>query len=225
MQDAADTQRHIIQLQVWFLFTKFSVIADSEFKRELFRDPAWRKRDSHSLENWSGTSGLRKGNKPQTSSIQATWKTEWGRNTSMQYEILLHRGISDALRPAEPSSSCEFKPHQERFSLLKPRSCYYALKGRRQRVTGSTCEQSVASSWKYPCIKSQYSLEVISHLQNKIHALVYSCHQTGQINPHYFQNPEPGNVSSTQEKNWHSVFCSHWKRDVSALARSILTVL
>lgn len=41
-----------------------------------FSHPAWRKRESQSLENWSGTSGLRKGNKPHTSSMQATWKTE-----------------------------------------------------------------------------------------------------------------------------------------------------
>lgn len=41
-----------------------------------FAYPAWRKRDSQSLENWSGISGLRKGSKPHTSSMQATWKRE-----------------------------------------------------------------------------------------------------------------------------------------------------
>lgn len=81
-----------------------------------FSHPAWRKRESKSLENWSGTSGLRKGNKPHTSSMQATWKTEKNMETLTPTAPVVQL-VSTWSARGTWCLGCELKPHLEQLHL------------------------------------------------------------------------------------------------------------
>lgn len=92
---------HFAVLTDLWLRLRLRPILRWDIKRREFSYPAWRKRDSQSLENWSGISGLRNGSKPHTSSIQATWRRK-KKSGEKQSALQIH------CHPVEENDSDEF---------------------------------------------------------------------------------------------------------------------